>query len=285
MTNKIVSILTVIVLMCLFVVPISASGYELKSVSTLSNRGIIRVDLNGLFNRSMLDAPTKFTATFVGSDLVLTWVKDPTSTNTIIRRSYTAYPKSITEGAEIYNGTGTTFTITNVNGQSPQSFFSAFSESGGVYSSLYVTATNGGMFMYLAILLAAGAVFAFLAWKFRGYVMGIFAGALIIFAALYTRSTPIPNITVGGGIDTGIYLTLLSFGIFVALISLGKFIDSSDGRSWLEKAFGGGSDTQHVISHNGDTRRYKPDMSTMEGRAMAYRKVIHSKLNQPNKRK
>ena len=138
--------------------------------------------------------------------------------------------------------------------------------------------------MYLAIFLGAGAVFAFLAWKFRGYIMGVFAGALLIFAAYYTRSTPIPNITVGGGVDTAIYLILLAFGIMTALISVGKFADSSDSRPFLQKALGGGTEEQKVVNYDGNWRKKTYDKNTMEGRAMAYRASIHPKLNQNRKR-
>lgn len=232
-----------------------------------------------------LHAPTNFYTTLSGADLTLHWTEEPSATSTIIVRSFLRFPQSVTDGAVIYNGTDESMVVAPINEQSPQYFFSAFSQKGATYSTTYSVATNGGMTMYLAIFLSAGAVFAFLAWRFRGFVMGIFAGALIIFAAYYTRSTPIPNIVVGSGLDTGIYLVILSFGIFTALISLGKFMDSSDGRSWLERAFGGGSESTHVVSHNGDLKRYKPNTSTMEGRAAAYRASIHPKLNQPIRRK
>jgi hypothetical protein len=137
--------------------------------------------------------------------------------------------------------------------------------------------------LVFSVLMACGAVFAYLALKFRGYIMGIFAGAMIIFAAYYTRSVPIAGIEVGGGLDTGIYLSVLALGIMTSLLSLGKFIDGSDGRSIMQRAFGGGIESTRIVNFDGNKRSYKPDTSTMEGRAALYRMGIHSKLNQPRR--
>lgn len=82
--------------------------------------------------------PTNFTATRGDTTIALAWVKASGATNTMVRRSTTAFPTSISSGIQVYFGTGTGYTdngLSNTQGY----YYSVWSEYNGGYSASYAT--------------------------------------------------------------------------------------------------------------------------------------------------
>jgi len=89
-----------------------------------------------------LQPPTNFTATRGDTTVSLSWVKASGATNTLVRRSTTAYPTTTSSGVLVYNGIGISKTDTGLT-NSQAYYYSAWSESDGVYSGTYATAYSG----------------------------------------------------------------------------------------------------------------------------------------------
>ena len=128
--------------------------------------------------------------------------------------------------------------------------------------------------------IALAGIITYIELKFKAYALGIVSAALWVGLAFYINANPLTGIPEGSPVDTIIYVSLIGTGILIGLFSAGSLFGNGNGLSFKEKAFGGGSDTQKVISYDGNWRKKIHDTSTMEGRVMAYRASIHPKLNQ-----
>lgn len=72
----------------------------------------------------------------VDTTVVLNWTRGIGADTTLIRRRIGSYPTSVTDGDEIYNGTGETFTdVTVVAGNTYYYRFWSFNETCSIYSS------------------------------------------------------------------------------------------------------------------------------------------------------
>jgi len=70
------------------------------------------------------------------TSLTLAWARGSGAVNTVVRASTTAYPASPTSGSAVYSGTGITVTHSALTTDTTY-YYSAWSESGGVYSVTY----------------------------------------------------------------------------------------------------------------------------------------------------
>lgn len=87
-------------------------------------------------------APTNFiVASATATSLTLEWTKGGGATNTVIRSSLVGYPTAVTEGDAVYNGVAETTTPAGLT-TGTRYYFSAWSETGGLYSLSYAT-TSG----------------------------------------------------------------------------------------------------------------------------------------------
>ena len=86
-----------------------------------------------------LGPPTNLVATRGDSQITLSWVKNANAINTLVRRSISAYPTLVTDGTEVYFGTGTGV-IDSGRSDTQDYYYSVWSENGGEYSSTYITA-------------------------------------------------------------------------------------------------------------------------------------------------
>lgn len=223
--------------------------------------------------------PTNFISTISGNNINLSWTLGLGAVDTIIIRGDSTYPISLTDGTQIYNGTGTSYIDLNMNSESASHYYSAWSFDNitGLYSLTYATTLGGGSGMALiGLIILAGILTWFAITKIP--VLGIVVFGLAIGLAQYIHSNPLPGIAIGSSVDTIITICLWGWGIMVALYCSGK-VFSNDGRSFASRAFSR-SENQHVYNHNGNWRSNKPDTSTMAGRQAAYRQSIHGKLNQ-----
>jgi len=227
-------------------------------------------------------SPTNFLATISGNNIILTWALGVGADDTIIIRGDGNYPTSITDGLEVYNGALETFTDINMASETDTHYYSAWSSNAIGDSVTYVTTLNGGTAMILIFL---GIILLGLTWfaVSKIPVLGIVVFGLCVGVSQYLHSNPLPSMTLGGSLDTIITVGLWGWGILVALYCSSK-VFSSDGRSLMQRAFSR-NDNQKVYNYNGDNRNYKPDNSTMEGRNAIYRTSIHSKLNQPKRKR
>jgi len=83
-------------------------------------------------------APTGFGASASATEITLSWTPGAGASQTLIRYSTDTYPTSPSSGVQLYLGSGTTVTHT---GPAPGTtyYYSAWGESGGLYSENYAT--------------------------------------------------------------------------------------------------------------------------------------------------
>ena len=89
-------------------------------------------------------APTNFTATVVGNDLQLDWVKGVDADDTIIIRSDENFPTSLSDGDLIYYGGGITYTTIGGGNSETRYYYSAWSRNVLGDSVSYATTESGG---------------------------------------------------------------------------------------------------------------------------------------------
>ncbi|KKK99106.1 hypothetical protein LCGC14_2636060, partial [marine sediment metagenome] len=89
--------------------------------------------------------PTDFTITEIGVDTVsITWTKDPSATETLIRAKLGGYPIDTTDGEEVYNDVGTSTTDSGLALENTTYYYRAWSWKVGGYSDNYVEGNIGG---------------------------------------------------------------------------------------------------------------------------------------------
>jgi hypothetical protein len=87
-------------------------------------------------------APTNFKIdSYSATSITLSWTKGGGATNTLIKYSLASYPTDTDEGTQLYSGVGTTTTHSGLVAGT-RIYYSAWSETGGTYSTTYVTVTG-----------------------------------------------------------------------------------------------------------------------------------------------
>lgn len=85
-------------------------------------------------------APTGLSAQSTSSQITVSWTKGSSADNTLVRYATSGYPTTISSGTQLYFGTGTSSVFSTAS-PGVTYYFSAWSESGGVYSLTYATTT------------------------------------------------------------------------------------------------------------------------------------------------
>jgi hypothetical protein len=128
--------------------------------------------------------PTNFAVTDNG---VLTWVLGDYSTHAIIIRGTADYPTSITDGVEIYNGTGLTYTDPNPDWESNIYYYSAwgYNTTYSKYSPTYATVENGGAamtalasYIFFGVILFVAAVLTVAAYAVKRTALAAFSAVI-----------------------------------------------------------------------------------------------------------
>jgi hypothetical protein len=109
------------------VVRYAASSYVYGSDATLTTTGTVT-----------LGAPTGLSAVRSTGQIVLSWTKGSNAVNTMVRRSTTTYPSTISDGVQVYFGTSSGVTDTGLT-DTQGYYYSAWSEKDGSYTSTYAT--------------------------------------------------------------------------------------------------------------------------------------------------
>lgn len=85
-----------------------------------------------------LSPPTSFSGTRGDTTITLSWSKDAEADNTLVRRSTSGYPTSVSFGTQVYFGTDSSVIDTGLS-NSQAYYYSAWSERDGEYSTSYAT--------------------------------------------------------------------------------------------------------------------------------------------------
>lgn len=109
------------------VIRYNTSSYAYGSDTTLTTTGTVT-----------LGAPTNLSASRSTGQIVLSWTKGSNAVNTMVRRSTTTYPSTISDGVQVYFGTSTGVINTGLT-DTQGYYYSAWSEKDGSYTSTYAT--------------------------------------------------------------------------------------------------------------------------------------------------
>jgi len=130
--------------------------------------------------------------------------------------------------------------------------------------------------MFTIILVLVSMVFVILAYKGRNILLSI-AGGGILYGLYWQLTQSYPTFMVSP-VNSIIFLSFLAVIIF----TLFRCVHDENGWHFsLSKEH----NSQHIYSHNGDNKVYRPNISTMEGRQLIYKAQIHSKLNQSSEKR
>jgi hypothetical protein len=171
-------------------------------------------------------APTNFLATQTYIDeATLTWTMGADSVNTVIRVKIGAYPASVTDGYEEYNGDAVTFTRGGLDFDQHGYFWRAWGEADGSYSADYAQGTLGGenvaalatafgnfnALLLSIVMLGLAGGFVFLSKWLRSTFVTIMAGFVTIAAGVVTASTTEWEFLVIGVaiVAVGLYLLIM----------------------------------------------------------------------------
>lgn len=112
---------------------VADTGYFFR-VQAKNDEGTVTSDEETFTTEATVVAPTNFRAVPYSTSVELSWIKGSGAAQTMIRYSFDAYPADETDGIQLYEGARSSYTHT---GLSPGTtiYYTAFSESGGEYSS------------------------------------------------------------------------------------------------------------------------------------------------------
>lgn len=175
-------------------------------------------------NTTEIYAPTNFTITDLGGYTgTANWTKGVNSTYTHIIVNRTNYPESITDGEELYYGTGTSVNFTGWAFDTQTVYASAWGVSSDnvTYSSTYATAQEGGRNLILAGIFILAGIVSYLSIRNRDNIL-IALGASIswIFLFAYTRDNPVPGVTNGSNVDNMLILAIWAVALALPIIAI-----------------------------------------------------------------
>jgi hypothetical protein len=219
---------------------VSASPFQPHEVtyfpSTMSTG--ITVTITPLFG---LQPPTNFIATISGKDIGLTWGYLSGTTSVLIMRQANAQPLSITDGQQVYTGSGTSFTDVGAANESVQYYYSAWGTDGVLYSTKYASTSAGGWGMvFLGIIVLVVGV-SFVALRSPNPLLKMVGLAAWVMFFLYIKNTP-PSPIVDGSSTQGVLMIVswaCGIGIILTYFSgeVGRQRADRNGNSYNYSAF------------------------------------------------
>ena len=159
----------------------STASYVYGSDTTLTTTGTVT-----------LGAPTGLTATRSTGQIAISWSKGSNAINTMVRRSTTTYPSTISDGVQVYFGTGASVNDTGLT-DTQGYYYSAWSELSSLYSSSYATVysapTTG-----TGVLNTPDTFTIYNVMAFKKYQQNNDQIILIYYEASYNASTPTQDV-------------------------------------------------------------------------------------------
>ncbi len=139
--------------------------------------------------------PTNFMLTINGNNILGSWTLGQHAITTIVIRGENRFPDSLTDGTEVYNDIGTSFTDTDLGVELTQYYYSAWSHNDGGYSADYAEDSIGGEGMLtigVIVLVLVLTVVAFWRKEPMLYMVGVI-GWLFMTFYLANQSYPAEN--------------------------------------------------------------------------------------------
>lgn len=112
-------------------------------------------------------APGDFTLTYVNDyEIQIDWTKGVDADKTMVRAAFGRVPEDISDGYQVYYGTGISCTDTALSMATPEIvYYRGFSQNaGGVWSSLFASGDTGGFMSASFLFLGLIGIAAFLTW-------------------------------------------------------------------------------------------------------------------------
>lgn len=184
-------------------------------------------------------APGDFTLTYVTDNEVdISWVKGEDAENTLVRAAFGHVPASISDGYQVYYGTGTSCTDNAIDLATPSIvYYRAWSRNaGGVYASLFASGDTGGfmsisfLFMTLSII---GLVLFLAAFRWKDMLLSYAAFFWWIALGFWWMMGDIENF---GMDETWVQILvwlpfILAFSVILRLMNT-EITHESRGHSW-----------------------------------------------------
>lgn len=164
-------------------------------------------------------APGGFTITYVSDyEVNISWTKPVGADKTMIRAAFGRMPTSITDGYEVYYGTGNNFNDSAASLATPDIvYYKAWSQTAaGAWSPLWATADTGGL-MSLSFLFIAIVVLTIATFVLKQKIMAAITGLGWAIIGIYLLS----NISLASiNLQLGIFSMIMSSVLFMAPIYL-----------------------------------------------------------------
>ena len=169
-----------------------------------------------------VNPPVNFKATVSGKDIGLTWAMGANTTQIVIIRQANAQPLDRTDGAQVYSGSGLSYTDTGMANESVEYYYSAWGTDGSHYSTNASTTSAGGWGMTLLAYFVGIAILSFVALKSEFVLLKIAAMGGWFFMFMYIKSNPPPPLVEGSPAQQVFMIVCIAAGIGIALTAFGR---------------------------------------------------------------
>jgi len=225
-------------------------------------------------------APTDFTITQIGaSSINISWTNGIAADTTAVRGGSNNYPSSVTDGYEVYNGTGTSVVINGLNLETNSYSYRAWSENSYGVSLNYAQAKIGGNMMMLFGLFAFCGIVSFLSLRSRFFLLKLLAGAAWIGMFIYWMYNP--PLEAGSPPHIAVMIVLVGLAVAIPLMGLGNEVSTqTDWRS------GGKSEAMNLFKFKIPDWMKGQEVAKKEEReekTEEYRERLHRAMHQPKK--
>ncbi len=168
-------------------------------------------------------APGGLILTYVNDNEVgISWTKGVDAANTMVRGAVGRLPTSITDGYQVYYGSGNTTSDTGVSFEETAApiYYRAWSQNAaGIWEINGIWDYIEGVGMTLIALILFGGIVSFFAlWK-KSPLIGMAASAVWVFTLMYTRVRPIGGIAIASPTDEFIVAALFAVAIAIPISS------------------------------------------------------------------
>jgi hypothetical protein len=180
----------------------------------------ITVTMNVAYTGPM--PPINFVSAVSGKDIQLTWAMGANTTQIVIIRQANAQPLDRTDGAQVYSGSGLSYTDTGMANESVEYYYSAWGTDGSHYSTNASTTSAGGWGMTLLAYFVGIAILSFISIKSEFVLLKIAGMGGWFFMFMYIKSNPPPPLVEGSPAQQVLMMVCIAAGIGIALTSFGR---------------------------------------------------------------